>query len=174
MDGALGKCHTCGREGVYYSMYLKQSLCKKHLEKMLVRRIRGALISRSYKQKRFRTANDGSAAHKMISFVFKIDPKSSLTLRNGTLEDFAISVLRYFMEGRKPTKRVGSKTFFNPLYTTSEDEVYAFLDSKRVVYKRRQRKGKDRYMLDFIGGIEARRPGGMLSLVKIGERLGLV
>jgi len=118
--------------------------------------------------------DDGSIGYKMVSFVFRRDKDSTLTLRNGTLDDFAVSVLKYFVKGEKPKQKIGSEKFFNPIYTTSEEELAAFFASKRIRYKKRKRGKADLYLLDFIKDIEKRRPGGMLSIVKIGEKMDIV
>lgn len=168
------KCQTCGRGAYFYSLYLKQGLCKKHLEKMLVRRIKSTVLVKSYKQRRFRMLADGSLGYKMINFVFRKDQKSTLLLKNITLEAFAIDVLKYFLMGKKPIHKIGSSEFFNPLYSTSEEEIMAFLDSKGLKYQKKKRAGLDAQILDIIKEIEKRRPGGMISLVKIGERMDII
>ncbi len=174
MQPEIKKCHICGRESSFYSEYLKQSLCKKHLERMLTKRIRSALISKDYKQRKFRLSPDNSDAYKIEKFVFREDNKSSLLLMNFTLEDFALSVLDYFLSGNKPKQKIGSKTFFNPLYTASDEEIAAFLTSKGEKTKPKKITKKQEYLMEFIKDIEKRRPGGMLSIVKMGEKIGII
>ncbi len=168
------KCYICGRESVFYSEYLKQALCKKHLERMLTKRIRSTLISKNYKQRKFRLSSDGSDGYKIEKFVFREDANSSLKLMNFTLEDFSLSVLDYFLTGSKPKQKIGSKTFFNPLYNTSDLEIAAFLASKGEKTKPRKITKRQKYLMDFIRDIEKRRPGGMLSMVKMGEKIGII
>ncbi len=168
------KCHICGRESEFYSEYLKQPLCKKHLERMLTKRIRSALISKDYKQRKFKLSPDGSDAYKMEKFVFRVDKKSGVLLTNLTMEDFALSVLDYFLTGKKPKQKIGAKTFFNPLYTTSNEEITAFLESKGEKTKPKKLTKRQRYLTDFMKDIEKRRPGGMLSIVKMGEKIGII
>lgn len=174
MERDAGKCNTCARESYFYSVYLKQGLCKKHFEKMLIRRARSALISKGYKQRKFKISDDSSAGSKMVNFIFRKDAKSSLLLKNAVLEDFSVAVLRYFLTGDKPKYKIGSKTFFNPLYLISEEELEAFLKAKEIKYVKKEFRGKDLYILNFIRDVEKRRPGGMISLVKMGERIGII
>ncbi len=174
MEKSASKCFTCGREAYFYSAYLKQNLCKKHFEKMLIRRVRSALISKGYKQKAFRMTDDGSAAYRMLKFVFKKDDNGTVTLENSVLEDFALAVLEYFLTKKKPAHQIGLKTRFNPLYQVSEEELYAFLDMKGIKYKKKTHGGREGYLLDFMKDVEKRRPGGMLSAVKMGEKIGVI
>ena len=174
MGGQMKKCYICGREAYFYSTYLKYYLCKKHLERMLIKRTRGAVISKGHKRRAFKLVNDGSDAYKLNTFLFKADKKSNAVLRNYTLEDFALVVLEYFLSKNKPKLRIGSNTFFNPLYTTSEDEISAFLISKGEKANPKPRTGREKYLLDLMKDVEKRRPGAMLSAVRIGEKIGII
>ncbi len=168
------KCHTCSREACFYSDHLKKWLCFKHVGKMLINRARSAVISRGYRNRTFKMLDDGSAASVFIAFVFKKDEKSSLTLANNTVEYFAVSVLKYFIKGIKPTSKVATATTFNPLYTISEKELDAFMAIKGFGFRKQERSSEDSYFLDLANKIEKRRPGGMISTVKLGIKMGLI
>jgi hypothetical protein len=141
---------------------------------MLIKRTRGAVISKGYKRRAFKLINDGSSAYKLNAFLFKADKKSIISLRNNTLEDFALAVLEYFISKNKPKLKIGSTKFFNPLYTTSEDEIIAFLKSKNEKADLKPRTDREKYLLQFMRDIEKRRPGSMLSAVRIGEKIRII
>lgn len=168
------KCHVCGRDAFFYSGYMKKELCLKHFERMLISRARSTVKSEEYKKRTFRIRDDGSAASVFLKFIFREDGKSSLTLSNLTVEDFTIDVLRYFIRGKKPRDRVATKNTFNPLYTTSESELEAFMSAKQLAYKKRKRSEDDSYLLGIADDVEKRRPGGMISAVRIGRRMGII
>ncbi len=169
-------CRICGREAAFYSEYLKQALCKKHLEKMLVRRINGELINHGLgRQPAYRLKDDGSIGYKMNEFIFTRRSNSGLKLGNEVLEDFAVEVFKYFTTGSKPKAKINGKNGFNTLYLTSEKEIAAFFMSKGLAVKEpSKKKGNEGYLMTFLEEIEKRRPGAMISIVKIGERLGLI
>ncbi len=169
-----GKCFNCGRDAEFYSQYLGQSLCKRHFEKMLIRRARSSVVSKGYKRKGFRLKDDGTPAYRALKLIFAEDPSSDITLGTGTLEDFAVGVMVYFASGKAPKKKVGGKTGFNPLYTTSNDEIRDLLSIHGEESSEKKRIGFDNDVLSLLKDVEKRRPGGMISLVKMGERLGII
>lgn len=167
-------CSICGRTAVFYSAYLKQNLCKKHFEHMVFRRIRAAFASSGLKAKDCSLPRGNSAPAGMIRFLFKDSKGGGIRLQTNTLEDFAVSIMEYFAFSKKPNISVNSKGTFSPLYTTSEKEIAAFLDLKGINFHEKKRKGLDAELLGILEDIEKRRPGGMLSIVKIGRTLGLI
>ncbi len=173
MDKQSATCHICGRQAFFYSSYLGKHLCGKHFEKMLVRRVRSVVTTEIGQRKAFRKVMDGSAAFRFIDFVFR-SGESDTTLFNNVLEDFAIAVLGYFVFDEKPKIAVKSASGVSPLFTTSEKEIENFLKLKKLCGGSVKRRKRDAYVLNMLYELEGRRPGGMLSLVKIGRRLGII
>lgn len=89
------KCKVCGRDAEFYSPYLKQHLCKKHFERMIIRRVSKVVTSAGLKSRGYRLKDDGSEAFRLIKFMFKEDKNSKVALLNYTMEDFAVEVLKY-------------------------------------------------------------------------------
>lgn len=167
-------CHVCGRKAYFHSNYLKKGLCRTHFERMLVSRARSSVISAGYRDRTFKLVEDGSAAYVFLSYVFREDGKNRLTLKNSTLEDFAAEVLGYFINGRKPRQKIASKKSFNPLYTTSEKELAAFASLKGLKTAEKKRSSGAAYLIEIAEDVEKRRPGAMISSVKMGKRMGLI
>ena len=71
-------------------------------------------------------------------------------------------------------KKIAGKTSLNPLYTTSDDEIRDLLIIHGEKTAEKKRTGFDRDILNMISDVEKRRPGGMISLVKMGARLGVI
>ena len=168
-------CIMCGRAADFYSPYLKQHLCKKHFEKMMMRRISKIVVSSGLKNRTYKFSDDGSDAYRMLDFTFRLDGSSKTRLNNGTLEDFAVEILRYFTEKRyRPKIKIKGKDFINPLYTTSESEIADFLGAKNIKTTAKKRSEKERWLIGFLYDLEKRRPGGLISIVKIGARIGII
>ena len=168
-------CSICGREAVFYATYLKQELCKKHFERMLMKRIRSNLNSYGIKDRYFKFENKNSCGMSFLRFFFK-DRESSngLRLYSYTLEDFALAVMRFFLFHEESRIKIRGKYGFSPLYNVSENEIAEFFKSKEKEISPITREGKDRAVLDFLKDIEERRPGGMMSLVKAGITLNII
>ncbi|MCL5009891.1 MAG: hypothetical protein M1433_02865 [Candidatus Parvarchaeota archaeon] len=171
---AKNECHVCGREMYFYSEYLKSGLCAKHFEKMLVRRVRSAIISEGFRDRTFKIIKNDSAASRFLGLVFMEDDKSDLTLDTNTVEDFSAEVLEYFTLGTKPPAKVSHGNVFNPLYLTSEKEIIAFLKLKGVEGREKHRSEMDAYLLSIAETVEKRRPGAMISSVKIGREMDII
>ncbi len=168
-------CKVCGNGADFYSPYLKKYLCRKHFEKMIIRRLSKIVTSEGMKSKGYRLDDDGSDAHRLLAFVFKEDKGSGVRLSNLTMEDFALETMKYFTDKRyRPRVRISTKTSVSPLYTTSEGEIRDFLAAKNIVSAGRKRDAEDEWLLNFIRGFEERRPGGMISLVRIGNELEII
>ncbi len=90
------------------------------------------------------------------------------------MEDFAIAMFKYFSFNEKPKIKISGENFFNPLYLTSENEIIMFFKAKKKEIRLVERDDEEKYIINFLNSIEERRPGGMISLVKIGNRLGLI
>ena len=171
MEGQ-GKCFVCGKRSCVFYPYLKQHLCKKHFQRLLLRRVKGLLSSNGIHSS-IKPSGENPLGREFLSFV-SIGGKRSQLVGSNTLEDFAVAVGGYFLLDRKPDIKVSDGKRFNPLYTTSEDEIINFLGTKGTVKRPTKRKGDDALVLSFLKGLEARRPGGMISMVKTGVRLRII
>lgn len=172
-----GRCSICGKKGYFYDTYLKQSLCKAHFEKMIVRRIKRALIN-EFKATRFKfnLIDDNSIGFKVNKIIFgnatSNDHKPELTLENNLLDDFSLQVIRFFIGMGSPDIKVRYDSKFNSLYSLSLSEAIAFIKIHEPNFNFDVSSKND--ILDMIYKLESRRPGAMLSIVSIGRRLGII
>lgn len=166
------KCFECGRASYIFYPYLRQNLCRKHFQRLLMKRVNGILASNGIRGG-IKPSKDNRLGRRFLSFMSKrgrtITPVSS-----NTLEDFALAVGLYFLFDRIPKIRIKEGNAFSPLYTTSEDEIISFFKSKGREPRPLKRNKEEEYVLDFLRGLEGRRPGGMISLVKMGIRLKII
>lgn len=56
----------------------------------------------------------------------------------------------------------------------SENEIISFFKLKKITLQPITRNEKDEAVLKFLREIEERRPGGMISLVKVGMTLNII
>ncbi len=161
------QCAICGREAYYYSEYLKQWLCKKHFEKMIVRRIRRNIINNGFYSKEYRIL-DSTEASKLLRLLFK--EGNGPILDTYTLEDFAEEVLEYLLLNKEPKIKVKDKNYFNPLYNSAREEIIAFAKLKNLEIKFEENPK----LLNFINELEKRRPGSKISIVNSALSLGII
>lgn len=174
MDGNK-KCSICGKAAVFHSPYLKQDLCKKHFEKMLLRRFRGNVASLKNRRDSVRIGRGNPLGREFLEFFFRDAGKGKYAeAKPHTLEDFAINVMRYFIFHEGSSKKIRGDGFFSPLFNISENEISSFFMLKKIKPRTKKRNGKDMYILGFLQEIEERRPGGMISLVKAGITLEII
>lgn len=171
----INNCAICGRKSVFYSNYLKQHLCKKHFERMLIRRVRSNIISNGLRGKTFKVMRENKYGYAFLSFLF-VDNKynEEIKLKSYTLEDFAIEVMKFFLFSENKGLKVKGDGFFSPLFNISENEIYSFFLLKRRDIGKRERKGMENAILNFILKLEERRPGAMISIVKAGLDIGII
>ncbi|MCL5976009.1 MAG: hypothetical protein M1580_00225 [Candidatus Parvarchaeota archaeon] len=168
-------CAICGREAVFYSSYLKQELCKKHFERMLIKRVKSNMNTNKLRSRLFRFGNENNYGRAFLEFMFKdLESKDGEKLYSYTLEDFAISVMKFFLFHEPTDKKIKNKDGFSPLFNVSENEIMSFFRLKKKTLQNAKRSGKDESVLKFLMEIEERRPGGMISLVKAGITLGII
>ncbi len=168
-------CAICGRKAVFYSAYLKQELCKKHFERMLIKRVRSNMNLHKIKKSSFIFGDENNCGKEFLKFMFKdMDSSSGEKLYSYTLEDFAVCVMEFFLFHNPPDKKIEQKNGFSPLFNVSEHEIISFFKLKKKDVEHITRNGKDEYVLKFLTEIEERRPGGMISLVKAGIKLGII
>jgi hypothetical protein len=168
-------CAICGREAVFYSAYLKQELCKKHFERMLIKRVKSNMNANKLRNRLFRFGNENNCGRDFLAFLFKdLESKAGEKLYSYTLEDFAISVMKFFLFHDTADKKIKEKDGFSPLFNVSENEIINFFRLKKKILQEVKRSGKDEAVLKFLMEIEERRPGGMISLVKAGMALGII
>ncbi|EFD92945.1 MAG: hypothetical protein BJBARM5_0319 [Candidatus Parvarchaeum acidophilus ARMAN-5] len=169
------KCAVCGKSAAFYSTYLKQNLCKKHFERMLIRRVRSNMASNNIRGYSFRIGNENKCGEAFLEFLFKEYTKGkTLTLKSNTLEDFSIVVMRFFMFQDEPKLKISEKESFNPLFNVSEQEIVSFFSLKNKKVTLKKRSEKEKAVLDFLSKLEERRPGGMISIVKAGVALEII
>ncbi len=169
------KCLVCGKNAVFYSTYLKQDLCKKHFERMLIRRVRSNMLSNGIRGYSLRLGNENPSGLIFLRFLFKEeDTGKTMILKSDTLEDFSISVMKFFLFHENPKSKISESGRFSPLFNVSEKEIEAFFDLKKKKVSAKNRDERDSKVLNFIYSIEERRPGGMISIVKIGLELGII
>ncbi len=168
------KCSLCGKDAAFYSNYLKQYLCKKHLEKMLFRRINTTLLSAGLRKSAYSVPKGDSPGARMLQFMFRNNTGEGVKLEANTLDDFAAALMSHFAFSRKIRISISSPRRFNPLYTTSDEEISALLSIKGIKFSGKKRDREDLYALEMLSDLERRRPGAMLSIVKVGARLGLI
>ena len=168
-------CAICGRKAVFYSAYLKQELCKKHFERMLIKRVRSNMNSHKIRNQSFIFGDENKCGNAFLKFMFR-DRESSNgeKLYSYTLEDFAICVMKFFLFHDTPDKKIEQKNSFSPLFNVSENEIISFFKLKKIDIEHVSRNKKDEFVLKFLTEIEERRPGGMISLVKAGIKLGII
>ncbi len=167
----MGSCYLCNNEAYFYSKYLRQDLCKKHFEKMLIRRIRGDTATLGFSGNKYNLINDGSIGYKLNKFIFAKADKGDVVIDNLLLDDFAISVFKYFVTKGKISVKVKDKNYFNPLYLISREEAIAFLKLKNIKYTV---PNKEDDLVRILKKLEDKRPGAMISIVKSGIRVGLI
>lgn len=163
------QCAICGDDGYFYSPYLKQWLCKKHFEKMLIRRIRRNLLNNGIRAKKYKIlkSTDG---YLLLSRLFK-EGESNIELDSYILENFAIEVLKYLMFNKEPSIKVKGNNYFNPLYNVSLDEIKAFYNLHGITgYKFEF----DEDLLGFLNKLEEKRPGSKISIVESGIILQII
>ena len=167
-------CYSCGRSAYFYSPYLKYNLCKKHFQKMVIRRIRSGLIANGIKDKKFRFAADDSLGFKLNRLIFKEDKNSGTMLMNCLLEDFAMETITYFISGSVPAIKIKGKGYVSPLFLISEAEAIRFVESKSGNVGLVQRRAQDAVIFNLLTTVEKKRPGGLISLVKMGQRMEII
>ncbi|MCL4376019.1 hypothetical protein M1558_00815 [Candidatus Parvarchaeota archaeon] len=168
-------CAICGRKAVFYSAYLKQDMCKKHFERMVIKRVRSNMSSHKTRNKSFVFGDENKCGKEFLKFLFKdMESSHGEKLYSYTLEDFAISVMKFFLFHDSPDKKIEQKDGFSPLFNVSENEIISFFRLKNKDVEKINRNGKDESVLKFLTEIEERRPGGMISLVKAGIKLGII
>ena len=168
-------CSICGRKAVFYSPYLKQELCKKHFERMLIKRVRSNMNSHKTRKQSFIFGDENKCGNEFLKFMFKdLESSNGERLFSYTLEDFAVCVMKFFLFHDSPDKKIKQKNGFSPLFNVSEKEIISFFKLKKKDLEPVSRKGKDESVLKFLREIEERRPGGMISLVKAGISLGII
>ena len=146
---------------------------------MIMRRVKRDLMN-EFSSTRFDyiLRDDDSLGYEMNVFIFGRDKFShsnrKILIENRSLDDFALSVFRFFALGKKPEISIRKGTRFNPLYSTSEEEIRAFLKLHRLKEGRNKIRKSDKPLLDMLHSLEERRPGAMLSIVSIGRRIGLI
>ena len=169
------KCVICGREAVFYSEYLKQDLCKKHFERMLIKRVRSNMNSYKIKNQNFKLGSENKCGKEFLKFIVRdMESENGKVLHSYTLEDFAISVMGFFLFHNPSDKKIDDSGKFSPLFNVSENEIISFFRLKKVNLKAVKRSKKEEAVLSFLRDIEERRPGGMISLVKAGINLGII
>ncbi|MEM0124557.1 MAG: hypothetical protein QXF41_03390 [Candidatus Micrarchaeaceae archaeon] len=168
----MDRCYLCDDEAYFYSGYLRQNLCKKHFEKMLIRRIRGEVASRGFSRRKYKLVPDGSIGYKLNSFMFKPSKDADTAMDNLLLDDFALAVLKHFVTKEKIDIKINGENYFNPLYLISKEEAIAFLRLKKMDYA--ENKGGDADLVAILDRLEAKRPGAKISMVKSGIRAGLI
>ncbi|MCL4398665.1 MAG: hypothetical protein M1322_00050 [Candidatus Parvarchaeota archaeon] len=168
-------CSICGRKAVFYSSYLKQDLCKKHFERMLIKRVRANMNSHNLKDTLFRLGKENKCGNAFLEFMFKdMESAGGSRLCSYTLEDFAVCVMSFFLFHDPPDKNINGKEGFSPLFNVSENEIISFFKLKKITLQPITRNEKDEAVLKFLREIEERRPGGMISLVKVGMTLNII
>ncbi|MGC8533037.1 MAG: hypothetical protein ACP5MV_00160 [Candidatus Parvarchaeum sp.] len=168
-------CAICGRKAVFYSPYLKQELCKKHFERMLLKRVKSNINANKSRSRLFVLGNNNYCGRSFLEFMFKdMQGKGGDKLYSYTLEDFAISVMKFFLFHEPTDKKIKEKDGFSPLFNVSENEIISFFRLKKKILAGVKRNEKDEKVLKFLTEIEERRPGGMISLVKAGIELGII
>jgi hypothetical protein len=168
------KCVICGRAAVFYSSYLKQELCKKHFERMLIKRVKSNINLYKINNKSFKLENQNKCGKEFLKFIFKgMESSGGKKLSSYTLEDFAICVMKFFLFHDAADKRINNRSF-SPLFNVSENEIISFFNLKNIKLQSVDRNRKDKVVLDFLKEIEERRPGGMISVVKVGMKLGII
>lgn len=142
---------------------------------MLLKRVRSNMNSHEIRDKSFIFGDENKCGKEFLKFMFN-DRESSHgeKLYSYTLEDFAISVMKFFLFHDPPNKKIEQKNGFSPLFNVSENEVISFFKLKKRDVEKISRSGKDESVLKFLSEIEERRPGGMISLVKVGIKLGII
>jgi hypothetical protein len=169
------KCVICGREAVFYSEYLKQDLCKKHFERMLIKRVKSNMNSYKIKNQNFKLGSENKCGKEFLKFVFRgMESENGKELCSYTLEDFAISVMSFFLFHEPSNKKIEGNEKFDPLFNVSEKEIISFFRLKKIKLNEIKRNKKEETVLSFLRDIEERRPGGMISLVKAGINLGII
>jgi tRNA(Ile)-lysidine synthase TilS/MesJ len=161
------QCSICGREGYFYSTYLKQWLCKKHFEKMIVRRIRRNVINNGYYANSY-TIDLSLPASKILMLLFK--QGTGPILYAHTLEDFVEEVLAFFFLNKKPSFKVKGEGYFNPLYNCSREELLYFAKLKEIELHFDNKLE----FADFMEELEKRRPGSKISIVESAIKLGII
>ncbi|MGC8516723.1 MAG: hypothetical protein ACP5MT_02405 [Candidatus Acidifodinimicrobium sp.] len=138
---------------------------------MLIRRIRGDTASLGFSREGYNLIDDGSIGYRLNSFIFAKASKGSVSVGNFLLDDFALAVLKYFVKKEKISLKVKGENYFNPLYLISKEEATAFLRSKGIKYA-------DPVIKDELSGmlskLEEKRPGAMISMVKIGIAASII
>ena len=168
-------CAICGKKAVFYSVYLKQNLCKKHFERMLIKRVRSNMNSYKIRDQRFKLGNENKCGKGFLRFVFKdLENNLGKRLSSYTLEDFALCVMKFFLFHESPDKKIKEDNGLSPLFNVSEGEIISFFELKKITMQSINRNKKDEAVLRFLREIEERRPGGMISLVKAGVTLGII
>ena len=168
-------CAICGKKAVFYSAYLKQDLCKKHFERMLIKRVRSNMNSYKIRNQSFKFGNENKCGKEFLSFMFKgLESNQGEMLSSYTLEDFALCVMKSFLFHDPPDKKIREDSRFSPLFNVSESEIISFFELKKTTMQSIARNKKDETVLRFLREIEGRRPGGMISLVKAGITLRII
>ena len=168
-------CAVCGKKAAFHSAYLKQEFCKKHFERMLMRRIRSNMVSNGMRGHVFHLLNENPCGFDLLDFLFvEKSGSKKIDLSSHTLEDFAIAVMKYFLFHEESKIRIRGKDRFSPLFNVSEDEIFSFFSLKNKSVAKNRRRCKDQSVIDFLSEIEKRRPGGMISLVKAGIELEII
>ena len=168
-------CSICGRKAVFYSAYLKQDLCKKHFERMLIKRVRSNMNSYKVNDQSFIFGNENKCGKQFLKFMFNgRESDHGKKLYSYTLEDFAICVMNFFLFHDPPDKKIEQKDGFSPLFNVSENEIISFFKLKKKDVEKVRRNERDNSVLRFLMEIEERRPGGMISLVKAGIKLKII
>ena len=138
---------------------------------MLIRRIRGDTASLGFSRERYNLIDDDSIGYKLNSFIFAKAGKGSVSVGNFLLDDFALTVFKYFVKKEKISLKVKGENYFNPLYLISKEEATAFLRSKGIKYVDTGIKDE---LSDVLSKLEEKRPGAMISMVKIGIMAGII
>ncbi|MCW1293496.1 MAG: hypothetical protein QXV66_00740 [Candidatus Rehaiarchaeum fermentans] len=162
------KCSLCNEDSYFYSTYLKQWLCKKHFAKMIERRIRRNILNNKFKSKDGYEILKSTPAYKVLEKLF--NKKGGIKLDSYILEDFALEVMKYFLNGENPVIKISKEDYFNPLYNVSLEELEAYCKLKNIELNIQY---NDK-ILDFLNSMEKRRPGSKISVVESGRILGII
>lgn len=169
------KCTVCGKNAVFYSNYLRHNLCKKHFERMLIKRVRGNMVSNGLRGRAFHIKDENPCGYLFLKFLFEeVEKSEKVDIKSGTLEDFSIAVMKFFLFHDETHLRIKEKGSFSPLFNVSEREIESFFQFKNRKVNFITRTGKEKSTLDIISRIEQRRPGAMISLVKAGIELNII
>jgi len=152
------KCYRCGRhEGTIIVPSLERKACAKCFAEIIERRFRKTL--RDLRIKSARVIIKRPSDEVLAYLLSRTNVKPAGRVKQFTLDDLAVSILKSFLTGRDCVLKGRS-----PLESISEKELITYSRINKLAFKGNPRTGIELHAHELLMKLDQRRPGVMFSL----------